>query len=168
MDTKKDMNNKEIKRFILDSTNNLEEIIDYIESDYQASIEGIFNALFSLLKNYDQNKSRVDYLIHLLNQLIDLKGIDELKLMLGPIIDFNNKISTWSLKERLSINEPYYQIEELLNKINNKELSTIKTEKVKYLSFLIFQDKNLKMIETFLDSTSNILNIRDENGENIF
>ena len=29
-------------------------------------------------------------------------------------------------------------------------------------------NKNLKMIETFLDSTSNILNIRDENGENIF
>ena len=44
----------------------LEDVIDFLDEDYQSAIEGIFNALFSLLKNYDQNKSRVQFLIHLL------------------------------------------------------------------------------------------------------
>lgn len=168
LELKNNMNNKEIKKFILDATNNLEDIINFLDEDYQSAIEGIFNALFSLLKNYDQNKSRVQYLIHLLEQLIEVKGIDELKMMLGPITDFNNKISSWQLKDRLSISKPYQQIGELLNQINNKEILALHNEKVKYLSFLIFQDKNLKMIENFLNSTNNILNTRDENGENIF
>lgn len=168
METQRTMNNKEIKNFILDSTNNLEDLIDFLEEDYQAAIEGIFNALFSLLKNYNQNKSRIGYLIHLLKQLIEVKSIDELKMMLGPIIDFNNKISMWNLRQRIEVAELYQQIQELLTQINNKEISTINNEKTKYLSFLIYQDKNLKMIENFLDSTSNILNSKDENHENIF
>ena len=168
METQKNLTNKEVRKFILDSTNNLEELIDFLENDYQAAIDGILNALFSLLKNYSQNKSRVQYIIQLLDQLIEIKPVDELKVMIGPIINLNNKISIWDLRQRLNISEPYQQIQDLLNHINDKELASIQSDKIKYLSFLIFQDKNLKMLEKILNSTSNILNIRDENGENIF
>ena len=168
MKRKKSLNNKEIKKFILDTSNDLDNIIDYLEMDYQSTIDGLFSALFVLLKNYDQNKSRVDYLFRLLEQLVEIKTIEELKIMIDPISNLNNKISDWSLKDRLEVNKPYQRIQEILNKINAKEVEALKNDRVKYLSFLIFQDKNLKMIEKMIDSTNSLFSCRDENGENIF
>lgn len=172
METSKLMNNKEVTEFILNSTNNLEELIHFLEINHTSTIEGIINALYPLLKNYDQNKSRVQYLLHLLEQLVEIEHTSELKSMTKPIENLNDLISNWGLKQRISISKPYQQIQEIQNRIYEKEMAANYNDKLKYLSFLIFQDrdsnKNLKMIQKIIDSIDDLLNIRDENGENIF
>lgn len=162
------LNSKNIKKFIIDAKNDLELLMDYLEQDYQATIEGIFNAIFTLIRHYDQNKSRVDYLILLLEGLIEIKSVEDLKKMEGPIMDFNNKVSLWRLKEQMSIAEPYKRIQNLLYSIQKKEVHSFNNEKVKYLSFLIFEDKNLNMIENYLNISGNLLNSRNKDGNNIF
>ena len=166
------MDYKEVRDFIVDSSNDLEELITFLEVDHFSTVEGIINALYPLLKNYEQNKSRVQYLLHLLEQLVEIENAVELKPMIKPIEDLNHLISNWGLKQRISISKPYQQIQEIQNHIYKKEFEANYNDKEKYLSFLIFQDrdanKNVKMIEKMIDSIDNLLNIRDENGENIF
>ena len=84
---------RDVKKFILDTSCDLEEIVNYLEVDYQATIEDIFTGIFSLLRHYRQNESRVHYLLLFLEQYVGMASSLELQKMVGPIIDFNNKVS---------------------------------------------------------------------------
>lgn len=160
---------KFVKGFIMDPSNDLEEIVDFLEVDFKETIAGIFNALFTLLRHYSQNQSRVDYLVDLLEQLVEIKSIDELQNFIGPIQDFDNKIlENFKLKQRIAIQKPYNRINDLFSKINQKKLNDIHNGKAKCLEYLIFQEKNITMIESFLSTYSNILNSRNKDGDNIF
>lgn len=161
--------NREVKKFIMDPTNDLEEVIDFLEIDFKETIDGIFCALFSLLRHYEQNKSRVDYLVSVLEQLLGVKDVDELKLMVGPIRDLDNKVlDNFKLKLRMSIQEPLTKIHGILAEINNRLLLSVRNGKARCLEYLIFQDRNLVMIESFLESSSNVLASRNQDGDNIF
>ena len=99
------LNSKEIKKYILDSSSDLEEVISYLEEDYPSTIEGIFNAIFTLMRHYDQNRSRVDYLLNLVEGSISLVSGAEIKFLSGSIIDLNHKISNWKLKDQIKVRE---------------------------------------------------------------
>ena len=53
MTNNKELDSKSIKKFILNPTNNLEEIITFLEKDFKSTIEGIFITLFPLMKLYN-------------------------------------------------------------------------------------------------------------------
>lgn len=159
---------KTIKNFILDPRNDLDELLEYIEVDTSLTTEGILNALFTLLCHYDQNRGRVDYLIILLERVSKTINPNELQPLLGQIIDFNNKISHWSIKKRIAVSDPYQRIQNIFLKINNDGLMLMNNCRIKSLSYLIFEDKNLAMIDTFLNSEGKILNSKNHDGDNIF
>lgn len=162
---------KSIKKFILSQEFELEKIIDYLELNFDETIEGIINALFCLMRKYDSNppeKDKADSLIELLENLTSIKTSEELKVYLGPIIDFNNKISHLKLKERLLISAPVNRLNNLFNNITNLQLSEINNSKSQYLYYLIFQKRNLYIIEKYLNNSSYILNSRNKEGDDIF
>ena len=73
---------KEIRNFILDPTNDLDELFDLIIENSQNVIDGILSALYKLLlRNYEQNKSRSNYLIYILDNMIDEFSNEELKFL---------------------------------------------------------------------------------------
>ena len=104
------VNSKEVKKYILNVENDLEGLIDDLEEDYKNTTEGIFNALFTLMRHYEQNKSRVQYLIHLIESTLSVKTSKELKALAGQIIDLDNKVNALKLKDRIAIREPLNQI----------------------------------------------------------
>ncbi len=160
---------KNVKKYILDIENDLDEVIVFLELNFKETVEGIMNALFSLIRNYPQNQTRADYLIDLLERLLDIKTTEELKLLVGPIVDFKNKIEDhWTLKQKLLIHTPYARIEHLLTKINQKVTADIKNNKIKILEYLIFQEQNLFMVEELLNQYPNSLNSKNKEGDNIF
>ena len=161
------VNSKEIKKYILNVENDLEGLIEYLEEDYQNTTAGIFNALFTLMRHYEQNKSRVQYLIYLIESTLSVKTSKELKALSGQIIDLDNKVSQLKLKDRIAIREPLNQIHEIFLAVNRNK-DAVPNEKVKYLSFQIFQEKNIPLIESFLKENQGILSSRNQEGENIF
>lgn len=161
------VNSKEVKKYILNVENDLEGLIDDLEEDYKNTTEGIFNALFTLMRHYEQNKSRVQYLIHLIESTLSVKTSKELKVLTGQIIDLDNKVNALKLKDRIAIREPLNQIHEIFLAVN-RNADVVPNEKVKYLSFQIFQEKNIPLIESFLKENQGILSSRNKEGENIF
>lgn len=161
------INSKEVKKYILNVENDLEGLIDDLEEDYKNTTEGIFNALFTLMRHYEQNKSRVQYLIRLIESTLSVKTSKELKALAGQIIDLDNKVNALKLKDRIAIREPLNQIHEIFLAVN-RNADVVPNEKVKYLSFQIFQEKNIPLIESFLKENQGILSSRNKEGENIF
>lgn len=168
MDNKTFLNKKEIKKYILDASSDLEILIDYLEYDYQDTIEGIFNAIFTLMRHYEQNKSRIFYLIDLVEGTTSFKSSQELNGLMGPIIDLQNKIDGLKLKDRMVVREPMVRIQNILLNANQEIANSVHNKKIKYLSFLIFQEKNVLLIEKFLKENKGIFSSRNEDGENIF
>ena len=166
----KNITSKNVKNYILDPTNDLEEVINFYELDYKSTIEGIFNSLFVMLKNYEQNRSRIDFLVNIIEELVDIRGINELKYMLGPIKNINNLINDkFSLKEKVVIRDFKLSICNIQNKINNTIISDSNNNKSKCIEYLVFQDKNLSMIDNIVNNSNynDILSVLDKNGCNI-
>ena len=162
------LNSKEIKKYILDSSSDLEKVISYLEEDYPSTIEGIFNAIFTLMRHYDQNRSRVDYLLNLVEGSISLVSGTEIKFLSGSIIDLNHKISNWKLKDQIKVREVLVRIQEILFSADQQAMNQVKNKKVKYLSYLVFEEKNVALIERFLQDSDGLLASRDKDGDNFF
>ena len=161
---------KEIRNFILDPTNDLDELFDLITENSQNVIDGILSALYKLLlRNYEQNKSRSDYLIYILDNMIDEFSNEELKFLNIKIDELNNNIvNNIKKKQRVLIREPINKLNDIHNKAAEKIISDIKNSKIKLLEYLIFQEKNLYLIEKTLANNPNLLIYRNKDGADIF
>ncbi len=158
---------KEIKKLILEY-NDLGQLDDYIDVDFRNTVIGIFNALFILLKNYDRNIKLIDYLLTFLENIVSVRSVDELKLLIGPIIDLQNKVSSFKLKDRIKIKNVSYRVQNIFNDVQGRISSQGHYDQVKGLEFLIFYDKNLNMIKNFLKSHDCVLDWKNQDGEYIF
>ncbi len=165
----KTITSKTIKNFILDPTNDLDELFDYIEIDYKSTIDGMFSALYKLLiRNYEQNKSRSDYLISILEGISDDLDVRELNYLNGSIENINNNIrSNLKKKQIIYLNQSLNRLNELHNKNANMLVSEEKNSKLKVLEYLIFADKNLYFIERTINTNNRILMYKNNEGEDI-
>ena len=161
------IDNKTIKKFILTSTNDLEELLIFLDKAFKTTVEGMFNAMFPLLKLYEQNTGRVDFLLKILEQLVEVKSSGELVFLLGPITDLDNKISSLPLKQRMQMNEPYQRIKRIVDDIEKKSLDEFSDGKLKYLEYLVFQNKDVNLIGNFLEQHANLLSRKNKDGNDM-
>lgn len=162
-------NTQDIKDFIIDSSNDLNEINLFLENEFKTTIKVIFDVLFILLKQYGQNKKRTDELISFLEHLIEKVPISKLSYFVAPFRGFERKIEhDFKLKQKRAIKKPYLQIHNIFTNLNYKLLLNTHEGKISYLEFLIFQDQNMALVETFLEDYSNVLDGGRDGEENIF
>lgn len=161
------ISSKEVKKLILEY-DNLGQLDDYIDVDFRNTIIGIFNALFILLKNYDKNIKLIDYLLSFLESIVSVRNVNELKLLIGPIIDLQNKVSSFKLRDRIKIKNVSYRVQNIFNNIQGKISNQGRYDQIRGLEFLIFYDKNLNMIKNFLKSHDSVLDWKNQDGEYIF
>lgn len=161
------MNANEVKEFIINANNDLTNIITFLDNDFKETIKGIFDAIYPLIKVYDQNKSRVDYLFKIVEQVIEIKPTNELNCILSSIVDLNNKIDNMTLSKRLPIIEPYQRIKKMLDKIEEKSLKELNDGKLNYLEYLVFQGRNISLIKIFLETNSDTIEQRNKEGNDI-
>lgn len=166
----KEITPKTIKKFILDPTNDLDNLYDYLTTDYKTTIDGLFSALYKLLiKNYSQNKSRSDYLISILDSLIVDATTEELSYLASNIRNITNNIySNLKKKEIIKINEAITSLSDLHNKISNQLISNESNSNLKLIEYLIFNDKNLVMVENIINTNRKLLYYTNQEGDDIF
>lgn len=157
-----------IKRFILDSSNDVEDLLEFLETDSDEVVTGMIEALFILMKLYDQNKEKTDYLINLLDQLIEIKTTEELKEINSHLIELDNKIKLLKLKQRIKITQPYQKLKQLIETINQKTYQESYDGKLKYLEYLIFQNRDKELINDYLNNSIELLDKKNDDEEDIF
>ena len=120
-----DINNeKTIKEYILDMEDNYQVMDIFLQSYFKETSSAIFNALYILLKDYNKNKDKIDYILDLLRRFINTNieygNNDILDKITGLIIGLKNKIDkNFSKKDKILINNIWYEINDLINSINN-------------------------------------------------
>lgn len=159
---------KEIEKYIL-GNEELNELKFYLETEPTTTLNAIFKSLYTLLKKYDklENKYKVESLINFLEHTIKENEINEPQILISLIIELKNKIANFKTKQKILINDPWSRINNLFLEINNSLIPEIQNKKIKYLEYLIFEDKNLSMIESYLKENNNILESSNKNGDNI-
>lgn len=162
------LNSKEIKKYILDSSNDLQELSSYLEKDFVHTVEGVFGAIFVLLRHYSQNQSRIDHLIYFIESLLPDLEDKEGEVISSSVASLESKVSNFKLKDRIAIKDCLLRLENICYYVANKKAMGVKNKKVKYLSFLIFEEKNLHLIEKYIQSSQGLLSSNNELGENIF
>jgi len=166
-----EVTSKNIKSFILDPTNDLDELFEFVKEDFYNTVDGLLASLYKLLlRNCDQNKSRIEYLIVILDLIAEeADNSDYLKYLSGKIVDFdNNVVNNIKKKQRVVIADFFNKVNDIHNKVQNRLILDVKNGKLKLLEYLIFQDKNLLLIERALKEHSNILSSCNKDGDNIF
>ncbi len=159
---------KEIKNYILNH-NDLDILFEYIDNYYKETIEGILNALFILMKHPEINKEDIEYLLFILKEQLKRESTSELKKLIGPIVDLQNKINDkFNLKERIKIKNHTLDLQTIFNEISIRIEAIEQNKKIKCLEFLIFQDKNIKMLSQFIKENEILLNKRIKSEESIF
>ena len=156
-----------IRNFIIKGTNDLDELLIYLDKDFKETIDGIFRALFSLMKTYNQNKDRVEYLINILEQVVEFKKSRELTCFIPLITTLENKVDKLSMKDKVKMMTPYTRIKQLLVKIENKSKKELDNNKLKYLEYLIFYEQDLNLIESFIEIHPELLKDKNETGNDI-
>ena len=164
----KKITSKDIKKYILNH-NDLDILFEYIDDYYKETLEGILNALFILMKHPERNKEDIEYLIFILKEQLKRESTSELKKLIGPIVDLQNKINDkFNLKERIKIKNHTLDLQNIFNEINIRMETIEQNKKIKCLEFLIFQDKNLQMISQFIKENETLLNKKIKSEESIF
>ena len=162
-------NPKSVKDFIVYTTDDLDEISVFLKNEFRGTIKEIFSALFILIKHYDTNKKRVNDLLDFLEQFIEKIPSENLNFLIAPIHDFDNKINREFKKSRKKmIQKPYQRVHTIFNNVWNQARLNTHHEKINYLEFLIFQEKNLSIIDNFLKEYDKVLTGGEEQDENIF
>ena len=98
-------NEKEVKEYILDLEEDSYEFLDVLLNEYfDETISPLFNALYMLLKNNNQNKEKIEKSLSKISNLIK---------------SLNYKIATnFSKKDKIKINNIKFILDELFNHIN--------------------------------------------------
>ncbi len=131
-------NEKDVKEYILDLEEESYGVLDVLLDEYfDETISPLFNALYMLLKNSNQNKGKIDYIINLITKItyinIETQNTKALSKISNLIKSLNYKIATnFSKKDKIQINNIKFSLDELFNYINTT--NNIKVRKLTCLA----------------------------------
>lgn len=161
---------RSIRDLILDFDYNIDDIDELLEESYNEVIEGMFSALFFLLKCYSHNQDRICDLLNKIEEICDNERDYEnfifinncIKNILGNIngvLDRHQKKDVHCIVSRLS---------RLSRLVFEEGKDIICDNRFKLFEYLICIDRNISRVNLMLDNYSDILKSVDENGHDIF
>ena len=131
-------NEKDVKEYILDLEEESYGVLDVLLDEYfDENISNLFNVLYMLLKNSNQNKGKIDYIINLITKItyinIETQNTKALSKISNLIKSLNYKIATnFSKKDKIQINNIKFSLDDLFNYINTT--NNIKVRKLTCLA----------------------------------
>lgn len=152
------MNKNKVYKIIL--TKSLKEINLEIllEESYPETIKGIFESLYDLLKDYKQNKNKIEFLLLNLEKSMQNKTPTELESLAMCCLEFESKYQEeFSPKTKKQIVDSYKKIKHIEDTIYTKSPNVAKLEKTRLLEYLIFQDKDIQRIKILIENCPNII-----------
>ncbi|MBQ8681426.1 MAG: RNB domain-containing ribonuclease [Bacilli bacterium] len=183
---------KEIKHNILKTINSeLEdlkiELNNYLEDEenQNETLKGMLNAIFVLLSEYLSEElsylnkdEQLDYvepqimfneLIKMIEDLNQQNLIKDKTFFIKRLLNFNEKIDkVMTHEEKDQIKEPYLRLNDILNNLQATSVKEETQKHLKYIKYLVFQEKELNLFEKYITMYPDVLSIKDELGNNLF
>ena len=86
------MSNKEIEQRILNYDLEIGDLEDYKKEDFVSTVTGMINALYVLMKHADKNVELIDGILEVLENTVEEKEEENLKIIIELIDRLNNRI----------------------------------------------------------------------------
>lgn len=161
-------NNLEVKiKEYIKENDNLDEINTHLYYEFPTTITAIFKSLYALMKEYNKNQEKIANIFIILKEHASSLNNDDQKILLTKAINLRNQM-TQSKKSKTFSKDAITFLEITLEELNDILSPSINNPKIKYLEYLIFEIKNLTMINDYLKDNTKALNYKNREGDNIF
>lgn len=154
------MNKNKVYKVILTKKTSEIDIETFLLENYNETIKGIFDALYDLLKDYNKNKKKIEFLLSSLERSIIKKQELELETFAICCLEFEARYSDeFTEKNKKQIVVPCQRIKKMEDIIYSNSPNVAKIEKSRLLEYLVFEDKNISRIKILLENCSNIIKL---------
>lgn len=159
--------NRELQSILLtENEDNLKKLDNYFSDDYKSTLLSMFTVLVDAIKTkpiYDINLILSNIETVLLEQ-----DASKDKMIIDAVRDANNRINNIkSVKENRELKNIKFRLVDINRKINEKKDKEDNNALYNLYNYLIFEERNIDLIVSLLESERNILSKKDLDNNNI-
>lgn len=158
----------EINEIILNG--NIQELEQFYERDYKLTIKIIFDILLGYIRTDNHNHDEVDSYIEALTEIVNLEeDNNRLKLLNNSIRNIVVEISGMKSSEKENrLKKIRFSIIDLNRIIADKKKTFKNNSMYSLLSYFVFEEKNMDIVEGIITDDKSILDYNDNEGNNLF
>lgn len=159
--------NKELEAILLtENESRLDKINDFFEEDYSKTLREMFVVLLESIRTKTIND--INTIMSNIETIILNQDSKNFKIINSAVRDANNRMQ--EVKKYADNNEfkkIKFELVDLNRKMAEKKEENANSSLYNFYHYLIFEEKNLDMIELILKNEKNILGRKDEFGNNL-
>lgn len=161
------MKNNKLKSILLNENFDITSLDKYLDFDYKVTIKEIFNILFDTISN--GIISDIDIVMSNIELFISLSNNIDYKVVNNAVRETNYKLNNIknSIDDRIFKSIKFRLIDLNRQMSNKKEKNDIENI-FNFYKYLIFEEKNINMINLMIKSEENILSKKDSYGNDLF
>ena len=151
------MSNKDIEQRILNYDLEIGDLEDYKKEDFVSTVTGMINALYVLMKHADKNVELIDGILEVLENTVEEKEEENLKIIIELIDRLNNRIdATYNKKNKNNIAPLRIRLIRIIKEIENTKRDEVKSDILKIIRKVVYDDKNITNVEAIINNRKNI------------
>ena len=162
---------RSIKEQILDVDYDIDDIDELLkeDEDYNEVMQGLFGALFMLLRFSSKNQIKINEILEKLEELCENETSgDRLEYVSKNVIIMMNDINKYfAINQKKNVHYFISRLMKLNKFIRQKEVDKLNQNKIKMFEYLIYQERDIEKIKYMIKDNPDILAITNEDGHNI-
>lgn len=161
------MMNKKIKSILLKEDFNNKDLFLFLDIDYKETIKEVFNILLDLIK--DGTHEEIDLVMSNIELFIEANDNVDYKIVNNAVREANYKLN--SIKSNIDdkvLKNIKFRLIALNRQININRETKDNLNIFNFYHYLIFEEKNINMVELLLKTENNILSKKDDYGNDLF
>ena len=161
------MMNKELKSILLKENFCCEDLEVSLETDYKETVKEMFNILLDLLK--DSTNEEIDLVMSNIELFVETSDNIDYKIVNNAVREANYKLN--SIKSNMDnrvLKNIKFRLIDLNRKINISREKVDNLNIFNFYHYLIFEERNINMVELLLKTENNILSKKDDYGNDLF
>ena len=164
------MSSEELENKLLNECIDYELLWEYLDKDFNGTIDILFNVLFKLLDKYNGNEKQIDDILKNLEVLskVEKESNRIVKVHNGLRGLIANIYKSLDTKTDDYIKETIDRLHTISGVLNNKKKTNNSVEIIEALELIIYKNRDLNVIMAFIkDNKKRILKIKDKKEKNI-
>lgn len=161
------MMNKQIKSILLKENFCCEDLEVFLNVDYKEVIKEIFNVLLESLKN--STHEEIDLVMSNIELFVETSNNIDYKIVNNAVREANYKLN--GIKANIDdkvLKNIKFRLIALNRQINISREKVDNLNIFNFYHYLLFEERNINMVELLLKTENNILNKKDDYGNDLF
>ena len=161
------MMNKQIKSILLKENFCCEDLEVFLSVDYKEVIKEIFNVLLESLKN--STHEEIDLVMSNIELFVETSDNIDYKIVNNAVREANYKLN--GIKANIDdkvLKNIKFRLIALNRQINISREKVDNLNIFNFYHYLLFEERNINMVELLLKTENNILNKKDDYGNDLF